>query len=316
MPDFGQYNPQIQEAYIEWKTFSFAKLRVGKLKEPIGLELLESDRDLTFAERSPASDLLPLRYMGAQLGGSVFSETISYQLGYFNGSNDGSNGNFQWAHANEFAGRVFLQPFARTGIGVLRQFGFGLAGSSGAQRGTIAGLKTAAQTTFFKYSSTAVANGEHTRIAPQAYYYGGPIGVMSEYVISSQNVLNKSVSRDLTNEAWQVTGSLVLTGEKNTYNGVQPRNSFEPTRGFRHLGAVQLAFRYSQVQIDHGAFPLFAKSTAAHEAQERGIGVNWYLNRFVKLTTDYEHTSFRMALSTITPLHSEDVLMSRVQLAF
>jgi phosphate-selective porin OprO/OprP len=29
MPDFGQNNPQIQEAYLEWKRFAFAKLRVG-----------------------------------------------------------------------------------------------------------------------------------------------------------------------------------------------------------------------------------------------------------------------------------------------
>ena len=40
------------------------------------------------------------------------------------------------------------------------------------------------------------------------------------------------------------------------------------------------------------------------------------MNRYVKLATDYEHTGFRMASSTVTPLHSENVLMSRIQLAF
>src|SRR5215467_6724642 len=86
MPDFGQYNPQIQEASLELKTLPFAKLRVGKFKEPIGLEVLRQDRDLTFAERSLASDLVPLRYIGAQLSGSVFKNSISYQGGYFDGS--------------------------------------------------------------------------------------------------------------------------------------------------------------------------------------------------------------------------------------
>jgi len=109
----------------------------------------------------------------------------------------------------------------------------------------------------------------------------------------------------------------MLTGEKNSYTSIRPRNSFEPTKGFRHLGAVELAVRYSQVRIDVDAFPLFASpKTAAQQSQERGIGVNWYLNRFVKLTTDYEHTTFRMSSGKVTPLHSEDVLMSRVQLAF
>jgi phosphate-selective porin OprO/OprP len=140
---------------------------------------------------------------------------------------------------------------------------------------------------------------------------------MSEYVLSSQDVLNKKVSGTIQNEAWQVTGTFMLTGEKNSYGMIVPRNTFEPTRGFRHMGAVELAARYSQVRIDKGAFPLFASpTTAAQEAQERGIGVNWYLNRFVKLTTDYEHTNFRMALSSVSPLRSENVLMSRVQLAF
>jgi phosphate-selective porin OprO/OprP len=71
------------------------------------------------------------------------------------------------------------------------------------------------------------------------------------------------------------------------------------------------------VRIDGDAFPLFASAkTAAQQAAERGIGLNWYLNRYVKLTTDYEHTNFRMAQIGITPLHSENVVMSRVQLAF
>lgn len=317
MPDFGQNNPQIQEAYLEWRTFSFSKLRIGKFKEPIGLEALRSDRDLTFAERSMASDLVPLRYMGVQIGGSLLSNSIAYEAGYFNGSNDGSNGNFQWIPANEFAGRVFLQPLAKTTASFIREFGFGVAGSSSNQHGSIPGLKTVGQSTFFKYSSKTFADGSHDRIVPQAYYYFGPVGIFGEYAVSSEQVVNKTKIAEVRNQAWALSGSFVLTGEKNSYAGVRPRHSFEPTRGFRHFGAVELALRYSQVTIGNNAFPLFANpNTAAQQADERGIGLNWYLNRFVKLTTDYEHTTFRMSLRTIKPLHNEDVLMSRIQLAF
>lgn len=317
MPDFGQNNPQIQEVYVELKTLPFAKLRVGKFKEPIGLEALRSDPESTFAERSLASDLVPLRYLGAQIGGSLLSNSISYQVGYFNGANDGSNGKLQWIQANEGAARIFFQPFAATKLNALHQFGIGVGGSAGAQHGSIAGLKTMGQNTFFKYSSTALANGQHNRISPQVYYFVGPAGVLAEYVISSQNVLNKHLDRRLRNEAWQVAGSLVLTGEKNGYGGVHPRYSFEPNRGIRHLGAVEVAVRTSQLSIDKDAFPLFANpKTAAQHAQEWGVGVNWYLNRFVRLLTDYEHTKFRMASSNVTPLHSEQVLMSRIQLLF
>jgi len=316
MPDFGLNNPQIQDVYLEFKTLSFAKLRVGKFKEPIGLEALREDSEGTFTERSLASDLVPLRYLGAQIGGSVLSNSISYQVGYFNGANDGSNGKLEWIQANEGAARVFFQPFAATKLNALKDFGIGVAGSAGVQHGTIAGLKTMGQNTFFKYASTALADGQHNRISPQAYYYVGPAGLMAEYAISSQNVLNKNLTDRLRNEAWQVEASYFLTGEKNSYNGVRPRYSFEPNRSFRHWGAVELAVRTSQLSIDKAAFPLFASKTSAQHAQEWAVGVNWYLSRYLRFMTDYEHTNFRMASSTVTPLHSENVLMSRIQLAF
>ena len=318
MPDFGQNNPQIQEAYLELKTLPFAKLRVGKFKEPIGLEVLQSDRYLKFPERSMASDLVPLRYFGAQLSGGILKDSITYEGGYFNGSSDGSNGVFtQWTQGNEGVGRVFVRPFAAIGVTVLHQFGFGVAGSSGSQRGTIAGLKTVGQTTFFKYSSTTVADGQHRRLSPQASYYAGPFGLMGEYMVSSQDVLNKGVAATITNQSWQAQGSVLLTGEKNSYGQIRPRNSFEPNRGFRHFGAVEVAGRYAQLSIEGAAFSGFAKSTtAAQQAKEVGVGVNWYLNQYVKLVTDYEHTTFRMASPSVTPLHNENVLLSMIQLAF
>lgn len=318
MPDFGQYNSQIQEAYLELKTLPLAKIRVGKFKEPIGLEALRQDRDLSFTERSLAADLVPLRYVGAQLSGSILGKSINYETGYFAGSSDGANAVLsQWTHGNEGVARVFLLPFATTSVNALKNFGFGVAGSAGAQHGSIAGLKTPAQTTFFKYSSTAVADGQHNRIAPQAYYYAGPFGVIGEYVISSQEVLNKGRIGRIRNEAWEIQGSVMLTGDKNSYQGFRPRDSFEPNRGFRHVGAVELAFRYSRLGIDPAGFPLFAStSTAAQQAHATGIGLNWHLNRYIKLMTDYEHTTFGMASAKANPLHSEDVLTSRIQLGF
>jgi phosphate-selective porin OprO and OprP len=318
MPDFGQNDPQIQEAFLELKTLPFAKVRVGKFKEPIGLEVLRSDRELIFAERSLASDLVPLRYIGAQLSGAVVSNSIEYAGGFFEGSSDGSNGAFtRWIESHEAVARAFFLPFAATPITPLKQFGFGLAGSAGVQEGSISGLKTMGQQTFFKYSSSTYADGQHNRLSPQAYYYVGPFGTLAEYVISSQEVLNGTRTVRAKNNAWEVATTVMLTGEKNSYAGVRPRNASEPVSGWRRFGGVELAVRYSQLAIDPDAFPHFASvSSAARLAKEEGIVLNWYMTRYVKLTTDYEHTGFRMAAGNTTPLHNEDVLMTRVQLAF
>jgi phosphate-selective porin OprO and OprP len=318
MPDFGQNQPQIQEAFLELKTLPFAKVRVGKFKEPIGLEVLRSDRELIFAERSLASDLVPLRYIGAQLSGALISNSIEYAGGFFEGSSDGSNGVFtRWNESHETAARAFFLPFAPTRITLMKQLGFGLAGSAGVQEGSISGLKTMAQQSLFKYSSSTVADGQHNRLSPQAYYYVGPFGALAEYVISSQEVLNGSQTGRVRNEAWEVATTMMLTGEKNSYAGVRPRSASEPVSGWRRFGGLELAVRYSQLNIDHDAFSHFASvSSAPQQAKEEGIVLNWYMTRYVKLVTNYEHTGFRMAAGNTTPLHNEDVLMTRVQLAF
>ena len=325
MPDFGQNNPQIQDAYVELNVLRAAKPRVGKFKTPIGLEVLKSDRDLIFAERSMASDLVPLRELGVQIAGSILGEShtsagdsFTYAVGFFNGTTDGSNGTItQWRDSREGVLRIFARPFAKLAPRALEQLGVGIAGSLGAESGPLPSFKTVGQSTFFKYSKTAFANGRHDRIMPQAYYYYGPAGILSEYVISSQEIQQGAVSRTLTNEAWQTTGSVMLTGEHNAYSGVRPTHAFEPQKGVRHLGAFELALRYSQVRVDPHAFTTFANpKSSAQEATEIGYGLNWYLNKHVKLTTDYEHTVFKMSSSSVTPLHNENVLMNRVQLAF
>ena len=106
--------------------------------------------------------------------------------------------------------------------------------------------------------------------------------------------------------------------EKRTPDaGFRPRNATEHTTGLRRLGALELKFRYSQLRIDGDAFPRLANpATAPQSAKEKAIGMSWYLNRFAKLArTTYEHTGFGVSLSTANPLHSENVLMNRIQLA-
>ncbi len=317
MPDFGQNNPQVQDIHVELNSFSFARPRFGKFKAPISLEALRSDNEATFPERSLASNLVPLRELGAQLGGSVLHGGVSYAAGYFNATNDGSNGNFQWHPGNEAAARIFFQPFLRGNAAPLRGLGMGLAGSSGSQRGTLPKFKTAGQNTFFKYSSTALADGQHNRLSPQAYYYRGPLGIMGEYTISSQQVRNGTNVRRLSHQAWQATASFMLTGEKNSYAGVRPLRAFEPYKGIRHLGGWEIAARYSHIRIDRSAFPLFADvRTAAAGAAEFGIALNWYVNRFTRVMNSCERSTFQAAVPGALSLHSENVMMSRIQFSF
>jgi phosphate-selective porin OprO and OprP len=76
--------------------------------------------------------------------------------------------------------------------------------------------------------------------------------------------------------------------------------------------------RVGELAIDHDAFPLFAASGSARSAFSFSVGLNWYLNRNVKLNLDYEHTWFdggSKASGAVTA-QDENAFMTRVQFGF
>jgi phosphate-selective porin OprO/OprP len=317
MPDFGEGKTVIQESYVEWKSIPYAKLRVGKFKTPIGLEVLREDRKLTFAERSMVSDLIPLRDIGGQVGGSLSGDAITYEVGYFSGTEDGANANFEWAGTNEGVARVYFEPFIARTSSAAQGLGFGVAASAGYSHGPLPSFATVTRETIFEYSSSAISDGQHKRLLPQADYFYGSFGLLAEYAFSGEMAQVGAKRHYLSNNGWQLAGSIVLTGEKNSYAGVQPAHAFEFGHGRQHLGAWEIAARQSRLNFDANAFPQYANpASSARGAIESAVGLNWYINREVKLVTDYEYTTFCMATVNTPHLPSERVVMTRIQLAF
>lgn len=115
----------------------------------------------------------------------------------------------------------------------------------------------------------------------------------------------------------------MLTGEDSTYKGVKPKSPFSLANGT--WGALELAFRYSELDLDEGSFTGGANSfadptTAAEEAAAWAVGLNWYVNNNVKFVLDYEQTDFEGGGggTAASPLDREDekLLLSRIQLYF
>ena len=67
MPDFGNGQATIFDAYLDAKFSTAFKVRFGKGKPPVGLERLQSATDIEFVERSLANDLVPNRDLGIQV---------------------------------------------------------------------------------------------------------------------------------------------------------------------------------------------------------------------------------------------------------
>jgi len=182
------------------------------------------------------------------------------------------------------------------------------------------GYVTDGQQKFFSYTNGVVGNGTHWRIAPQGYYYVGPVSLLGEYVISDQQVRNvpKGFSADLRNRAWEFSGGVMLTGDNPGYAGVAPRHSFDPLNG--HWGAVQLVGRYAELKVDGSAFPNFADpNTSAQAARAWAVGLNWYLNRNLRINASFSQTKFVGGYTGPNPAvtkQAENVFFTRMQLAF
>ena len=326
-PEFGNGTIALYDAFADVKFQPYSVFRGGKFKSPLGLEVLQEDTELSLIERSLVSDLLPSRDIGFEVWGKL-GNRFTYQTAILNGAPDASNTtDADINRGRDVVGRVFFTPFAKSGPKVLDGLGFGLGVSTGHENGAaaLAGLKTSSgQNTFFSYVAAAQANGNRIRYSPQLYYYTGPFGVLAEYAEENERLTSGLVTRDLSNHAWQVTGSWVITGEKKSYGRVAPKNRLDESGTQRRpfIGAWEIAGRYSELNVDPTAFTgnLFADPTKSAEAARAwAVGLNWYLNKNVKFASNYENTDFEkgaVAAGVVKNRPTEKVFLQRLQVVF
>jgi len=346
MPDFGGGKTIVQDAFVAARFKPWLTVTAGKFKPPVGLERLQSAADNRFIERAMPTDLVPNRDIGVQLGGDLAGGRVNYSVGLFNGVADGTSSDnnptpdFGSTGKGDVAARIFLRPFLLSASPALSGLGFGVAGTyvrmTGSPANTVlASYKTSGQQTFFSYrgnsaatltqpalSNGSYASGERLRLAPQLYYYAGPLGLLAEYTRVRQGVarLNSGVARStlLTNSAWQAQLSWLATGEHESFGGVTPDRPFRV--GGPGWGALELVARVQELTVDRRAFAGSGNSFAnaassAQRARGAGIGINWYLNRNLKWALDYELTRFNGgALGGDRP--DEKALFTRFQIAF
>lgn len=347
------------DAHVTANILPEFKIQAGRFKTPLGLEFLQSDPVTPFIERAFPSQIAPGRDAGAQVLGELFGGLLAYQVGVFNGPTDGQNRDPDTGDDKDAIGRIFAAPFKNSDISALSGLSLGIGGSFGVDKGTISATGQVTATslpsyvspganTFFSYKTNTnvvgnvvpVANGERVRFSPQLYYTFGPFDLMAEYIESKQEVDVRQVTvaptvtaggvtavidsgRDVKATAWQLEAGFVLTGEDASFRGVSPKGGGIGTDGW---GAVQLVVRVSQLSIDDDVFSdtaaqaLASRHQAAKSALDFGIGVNWWLNRNLRIALDYDRTEFDGGAGTSNLVYedkeTEHVIRSRLQLTF
>ena len=120
---------------------------------------------------------------------------------------------------------------------------------------------------------------------------------MWEWAQSYNNcTLGTGPAHKITAIAWQTTFGWVVTGEDNSYGVIAPAEI--SIRGLLRgaWGALELVARYTELTVDKDVY-----TTSARHAEQGGkpnnedaeskswaIGVNWYLNRMVRLMLDFD----------------------------
>ncbi len=325
MPDFGEGKVQLVDAYIDTLVVPGLKIRVGKFKEPVGLERLESASALHFVERALPTDLVPNRDIGVMAHGKLFGGSLEYELGVFNGVPDGASADFDINNSKDIAGRLFAHPFKTTSVKPLQGLGIGVSATIGRQAGNtkntqLPSYKTPGQQIFFEYvndgtaQGTAIAQGNRWHVSPQGYYYWKGFGLLGEYVASSQEVELDGDGSIVLNTAWQIAASYVI-GADNSYGNIKPRRPLGWKKG--GTGAFEFAARYNELSVDPDAFPLLADpSESASQAKGWGVGFNWIVNDNIKFMLDFDQTHFVGGAPGGGNRRTEHVILNRYQVSF
>jgi phosphate-selective porin OprO and OprP len=316
MPDFGGGVTVLQDAWFDFKPSSKLRVKVGKYKAPVGLERLQSALAINFVERAFPTAIVPNRDLGIQLWGELAGGVVAYAAGIFDGAPDGGSVDTDLNDGKDLAGRVFLSPFKKGGS-VLRDLGFGIAGTTGKQSGPLPAYRSGGQTSVITLVTGITADGTRTRYSPQLSFYSGPFGLLAEYAQSDSKVKKADGSRySFKAKAWQATATFALTGDKAAYAGVRPKKPFDPAKG--QWGALELAARVHGLELDAASVDagLVDPSKSAREILAWSLGLNWSLTRNVKQVVDFEHVSFKAGAAGVADRDSENVVFIRTQVSF
>lgn len=297
-----------RDVFVNWRSFRQFELSVGRFKVPFGREQLVSVTSVDFAARTLASSTIaPARDKGLMAHGRFFQRGLTYEVGVFD--DDGDNGRLeeeQFTVVGEledvgpsFAGRLTatpLRPLAETFEAFRVGFAYGAA-SIPEGLNSLRGRSLYGTVDFFE---PVYVNGRRTRMGVEMTYTPGPLGFTAEWMQAREQRKGQGLSEDdlsdLITTGWYAAATWLLTGED--------KEDFEDPR--RPLfdggvGAIEAAVRYERLGFESAEKigPAFTNPRAEHILPNSDriwtVGVNWFANRWVRLTLNAVHEEFEDA---------------------
>jgi phosphate-selective porin OprO/OprP len=334
LPDFGQGQAKIQDAYINVHYVDWLQVEAGKFKQPFSYEQLIQDRYVPTLERSMIDQLVPARDEGVMIHGQkLFRDRLDYAGSVSNGE---INGDSDTNDRKDVVGRVVVRPFnCEYCWPILHLLQIGISGSVGIEEEPVnpSTLKTPAGVPWFQFSPGVRADGRRERWSPEIAYFLGSFGAAAQYFGQEQRLRpaftgpSSNIIEDVPFDGFYVLATYLVTGEERTAYSQQlrPIRDFNPCWPFACPGAWELVARVSRLNVDDKVFAgglarLADPRRSAGGATELTVGFNWYLNAWVRTQFNWEHAWFdsdvRLGPGPEGLLDHQDTLMLRFQIIF
>jgi phosphate-selective porin OprO and OprP len=296
-----------KEAYGRVRLTKAFAVDAGRFKLPFGREELEGETNRDFAYKSLAARVLsPGRDVGVMAHGRLLDRRVEYQAGYF--ARDGENGRTSQTlgGTDALAARLVLSPFRTDPTSRLAPLSIGVnvENSHLDNRLGIRGRTVLGDGIFF---DRLYMNGLRRRIGVDAGWEQGPFSVSGEYITVSEERRGMGFGgEDLPGvdaRAWYVAWTWALTGERK-HGRLDPAHDL-----FRDgFGAIELAVRTEALGFDMSGSPNPSSPSypagailSANADHATTVGVNWYMNRYVKLAGDLVMESIEDAARSPSP---------------
>ncbi len=297
----AQKNPW-RDVYGEVKFADAFQVRGGRFKVPFSLDQLTGVSNNDFVYRSLGGNYLaPARDTGGMVHGRLFDRAFTYAAGYFEHDGDNARSNKVTGGGRTLAARVTLTPLAAIKLLNLDKAEVGanfattdITDDSELPNG-LRGRTVMSEYTFFE---PVFVRGARNRYGVDLDWTNDQFGARAEYMAVTDardaqglrgNNLNAARAR-----SWYVQGTWVLTGDKKD-RPVEPSRPL-PLSG---IGAIEVAARFERLWFDskETGEPAFSNSRAEvilpNGDKAFTLGVNWYLNRWMKLQLNAIHEALQ-----------------------
>lgn len=309
-----------RDVFVNYRADPRVQVQAGHFRLPFSLDQDIGATNRDFVSRSLAGRQLgPGRDPGVMVHGRVL-RLLRYEAGVFR--NDGRNARTRnperVSGGRTFAWRLVAQPWRGEKQHALEDLQFGVARTSSDVPPGIPAVRgeTALESVFFP-SDTPVLGGRH-RTGLEARWRTGPLSVVGEYIRMTTAREGQSVEETdlspLLAHGWYLTGTWAITGEQKARGLASPRRPL-----FRGgPGAIELAARIERLSFgstatgEPGSTSPRADVVLPNADRATTIGVNWYLNRYVKVQANVVRE--RLDDPARGPLPTQPAFWSRVLL--